>query len=183
MVFQFAGNSEAEATTTFTTTHCVFRRGLTWLALPAMSVREALPQPEMVFVPVTPKTFEGLCHVRSEFITVLNLDHIMATQSHSRDQIMLILDDCDGPWGLLVDEVSSLVPLEVSDAPDGNTSESQSAVIGWATLRDKVIQVLDQGRIRETATKELAAIWERAEEVGSDDELAEVGVAACGGKL
>lgn len=182
MAFQFAHNSDTEASPAFLTTYCVFRRGLTWLALPAMSVREALPQPEMVFVPGTPKTFEGLCHVRSEFIAVLNLDYVLATQSHSRDQIMLVLDDCDGPWGLLVDEVSSLVPLEVSDAPDDAFSESPSAVIGWATARDRVIQVLDQNRIRETATHELAAIWERANEAGSDDELAEVGLAACGGK-
>lgn len=149
----FAGNAS---------THCVFRRGPLWLALPAVSVREAMPRPEMVFVPGTPGTFVGLCHVRSEFVPVLNLDSMLSVNRESADQILLILDDIDGPWGVLVDEVSSLLPLEVSDAPDAEEWHSESVVVGWATYRNSVIQVLDQTRMRRIAEQELSDIWQNA---------------------
>ena len=100
-----------------TATHCVFRRGLCWLALPATVVREAMPRPGMVFVPGTPTIFVGLCHVRSEFIPVLNLDSVLPGCDHSDSNVMLVVDDTDGPWAVLVDEVTSLRALEISDAP------------------------------------------------------------------
>ncbi len=141
-------------------THCVFRRGLSWLALPATAVREAMPRPNMVSVPGTPATFSGLCHVRSEFIPVLNLDSVLSEFERSDDQIMLVLDDVDGPWAVLVDEVTSLKTLEVSDAPETDEFAPGSAIVGWATQGDTVIQVIDQFRIRQLAEHELDAMWQ-----------------------
>ncbi len=161
-------NSTAEPT------FCVFRRGPSWLALPALSVQEVLPCPDMVFVPGTPATFVGMCHVRSEFIPVLNLDSVLATRSHSSDQIMLILEDVDGAWGILVDEVSSLQQLEISDAPettacDSETVVSESVVIGWATSGERVIRVLEQPRIRRAAEQELLTHWQTSASSTSRD--------------
>lgn len=141
-----------------TPSHCVFRRGSSWLALPAVTVREVLPRPQTVFVPGSSAMFVGLCHVRSEFIPVLSLDMIPGQSSDGSDQIMLILDDSDGPWALLVDEVSSLQTLEISDAPE----QSASVVTGWATVNETVVQVLDQASIRMQAERELATLWEDA---------------------
>lgn len=141
--------------------HCVFRRGASWLALPAVAVREVLPRPQTVFVPGSSAMFVGLCHVRSEFIPVLSLDMIPGDRRGS-NQIMLILDDADGPWALLVDEVSSLQTLEISDAPEETADQSASVVTGWATVNDMVVQVLDQSRIRMLAERELATLWEDA---------------------
>lgn len=146
-----------------TATHCLFRRGSFWLALPALAVREAMPRPNMVFVPGTPCIFAGLCHVRSEFIPVLNLDSVLPECDHSEDEVMLILEDTDGPWAVLVDEVTSLRALEVSDAPVADVFDTACAVVGWAILADKVIQVLDQSRIRMLAEQELAASWQSAD--------------------
>lgn len=141
-------------------THCVFRRGLSWLALPATAVREAMPRPKMFFVPGTPETFVGLCHVRSEFIPVLNLDSVLSKTDGADEQIMLVLDDTDGPWAVLVDEVTSLRALELSDAPETDDFASRCAVVGWATHDNRVIQILDQTRIRQIAEQELDALWQ-----------------------
>ena len=151
-----------------TATHCLFRRGSFWLALPALAVREAMPRPNMVFVPGTPPIFAGLCHVRSEFIPVLNLDSVLPECDHSDDEVMLVLDDTDGPWAVLVDEVTSLIALEVSDAPVADVFDTACAVVGWAILGDKVIQVLDQSRIRMRAEQELAANWQSADVLHQD---------------
>ena len=153
---------------TATPTHCLFRRGVSWFALPAFAVREVMPLPDMVRVPGTSDTFAGLCHVRSEFLPVLNLNSALSELGACDEPILLILDDTDGPWGVLVDEVSALQTLEVSDAPETEVMGDNCAVVGWATQDANVIQVLDQARIRQQAEAELAAIWQ------SPDLLADV---------
>ncbi len=137
-------------------THCIFRHGGAWLAFPATSIRQVMACPQMVSVPRTPATIIGLCHVRSEFIPVLTLDALICERSRSDDGILLIIDDSDGPWGVLVEEVSALKRLEVSDAPESASGSVTSAVTGWATLGDVVIQVLDPMVVRELAERELA---------------------------
>lgn len=141
-------------------THCIFRHGRAWLAFPATSIRQALACPQMVSVPETPATFAGLCHVRSEFIPVLTLDALICERTRPDSGILLIIDDSDGPWALLVEEVSALRRLEVSDAPESASHTLTSAVIGWATLRDLVIQVLDPIAVRKLAERELTDYWE-----------------------
>ena len=143
-----------------TATHCVFRRGSSWLAFPALAVREAMPRPGMVPVPGTPDTFVGLCHVRSEFIPVLNLDSVLPEFDHSNDNVMLIIDDTNGPWAVLVDEVTSLRALEISDAPVADVFDTTCVVVGWTTHGSHVIQVLDQSRVRMLAEQKLAAMWQ-----------------------
>ena len=143
-----------------TTTHCVFRRGECWLALPALDVREAMPCPDLVFVPGTPRSISGLVHVRSEFIPVLNLGAVLPESDSSSEDIMLIVDDADGPWGVLVDEVTSLRSLEVSDAPAADLFDPTCTIVGWATHENTVIQVLDSYRIRAFAEQHLAKMWQ-----------------------
>ncbi len=159
-------------------THCVFRRASSWLALPAVIVREVIPRVEPVFVPGMPDAFAGLCHVRSEFVPVVNLSTVLPETEMARNEIMLVLDDMDGPWAVFVDEVTSLRALEVSDAPETDATETASVVIGWATDGDTVIQVLDQSRIRQFAEGQLAAFWHSSRLEGAfadtSNELSEV---------
>ena len=139
-------------------THCVFRCGANWMALPVLAVREVLPAPRPVFVPGMSAVFLGLCHVRSEFVPVLKLSSVLPLAETSRGGIMLILDDADGPWAMCVDEVSALRTLEMSDSPESYSAEVASVVIGWATVEDNVVQVLDQSAIRQFAERQLADV-------------------------
>ena len=158
---QFNHHNEPRAVLSMpTATHCVFRRSSCWLALPARAVREAMPRPGFVFVPGTPHIFVGLCHVRSEFIPVLNLAAVLPECDHSEGNVMLVIDDTDGPWAVLVDEVTSLRALEISDAPVADVFDTSCVVVGWATHGSNVIQVLDQSRIRMLAEQELTAMWQ-----------------------
>ena len=145
-------------TTQAPSTYCVFRRGSAWLALPALSVREALPCPPLVSVPRTPHIFAGLCHVRSEFVPVLRLDFVCTDGLNADEQILLVLEDSDGPWAMLVDEVSSLAALEFSNAPESSAMSPGSVIVGWAKHQDVVIQILDAVRLRELAERELSDV-------------------------
>ena len=146
-----------------TATYCVFRRGSRWLAFPTTTVREIMPRPEMVDVPGTPGSFFGLCHVRSEFIPVLNLESVLPESDHANVSVMLIVDDTDTPWAILVDEVTTLRALEISDAPAADILNTSCVVVGWATFGSNVVQVLDPCRIRNRAEQELAMMWQSSD--------------------
>lgn len=138
-------------------THCVFLLGTKRMAVQATSVREVMPQPEMVSVPGTPPVFAGLCHIRSEFVPVLNLDSVLSDQPNSRSDVLLVVEDSTSVFGILVDSVRGLMSLEVSDAPESSDAVWSSAVVGWALEDEIVVQVLDTGRLRELAEGELSA--------------------------
>ena len=157
---QRGGFNQPESNTEGNPRYCVFRSGSSWLAVPAVEVREVMPRPDMVFVPGTPESFIGLCHIRSEFIPVLNLKSVIAEHGGSNEKILLVLDDADGVWGFLIDEVASLQQLDISDAPETDDSVAGCAVIGWATFDGSVIQILDKTRMRNLAEQELAVIWQ-----------------------
>lgn len=137
-------------------THCIFRHGSRWLALPAASVREALPSPSLVNVPSTSDRFAGLCHLRSEFLPVLNLSNIPHDDVGRAERIMLVVNDSDSCWAVLADEVLTLAALEFSDAPEPGSDAVSSAVIGWATHNGHVVQILDPASLRDMAERELA---------------------------
>ena len=141
-------------------THCVFRSGTSWLALPATVVREVMSRPDMTSIPGTPATFHGLCHVRSEFIPVLNLKSLMCESDPTDSQILLILENADGAWAVLVDEVIALQRLEASDAPATDESDGDNLIAGWATSGEHVIQILDPFRIGRMARQQLIAQWQ-----------------------
>src|SRR5262245_47348796 len=88
-------------------THCVFRRGASWFAVPALSVCEVMLRPAIVIVPNAQTPLVGLCHVRSEFLPVLNLSPLLGehTSMLSGEPQMLVLASPEGNWGLLVDQV------------------------------------------------------------------------------
>jgi chemotaxis signal transduction protein len=139
-----------------TLTHCVFRRGRHQLAIPATQVREVLHSPAMISLPRTPPVFTGLCHLRSEFIPVLDLDSFLNCELESQDDFLLVIEDSDCAWALMVDQVQAILSLEISDAPEVAEMNWDSAVVGWATHDQSVIQILDPGRVRELAEQQLA---------------------------
>lgn len=135
--------------------YCVFRKGSVWLALPAMAIREVMPRPRLVAIPRTRPVLSGLCHIRSEFVPVLNLSSLCPEQHYGNEEFLLIIEESAGDWGLLIDEVSALAVLEPSDAPDSDRDGWESTVTGWATYQEQVVRILDEVRFREVASQEL----------------------------
>ena len=93
------------------------------------------------------------------------------------------MDDTDGDWGILVDEVDSLASLETSDAPENSHSGWDETIVGWATLQDRLIKLLDPIRFRQLAETQMNESWKHSLEDGhvlsddfselSEDELSE----------
>jgi len=143
-------------------THCVFRRGSTWFALPAEEVREVCERPALVTIPGSSEVLAGMCHVRSEFTPVIRLNRLMpeSQQSLGDEAQLIVVENGDGAWGILADEVRALVPLEPSSGDEVNDIESwTSAIMGWAAWSSESVRVLHSGHLRDLVEKELGRSW------------------------
>ncbi len=143
-------------------THCVFRRGSTWFAFPAESIREVCERPTLVNVPGCTRLLAGLCHVRSEFTPVIRLDHLLSEHQDALNEEpqMLVLRDGDGAWGVLADEVRALVSLEPSAGEEvANTDCWTGCITGWAAWEGESVRVLHAGNMRDLIEKELDRNW------------------------
>jgi chemotaxis signal transduction protein len=140
--------------------YCILRRGESWFGVPAFMVREITLAENMVPVPGTPEILAGLCHLRSEFVPVLHLPSL-SPDKHAPESSagqLLVLSGAQGPWGLIVDEVETLEPLEVAVTADPRGDDAWSAaVMGSSTCRDRVVHVLDPNALYRAAENALAA--------------------------
>lgn len=128
--------------------YCIFSRRRSVYAVLAASVREVGLRPKIAVVPHAPALVAGLGHVRNEFLPLVRLltaEESATRINHEIEPQMLVLNSDQGPWGLLVDQVYGLAPLEVSRGSERQSSVGwTSAIMGTATLEHQVIQVLDE---------------------------------------
>lgn len=144
--------------------HCIFRAAGSTFAVSALLVCEIAERPPMVSVPDAPGVLAGLCHFRNEFLPVLDLAHFLGTvSSDSRAaEYILVLTGDEGRWALLIDRGLALEPLEIAYAASGGTSQ---VLVGTASYRDDVLQVLDADTLYQRAVSLLEESWQR---VGRD---------------
>ena len=142
--------------------HCVFRCQQSWFALPATAVREVTYAPELSVVPGSHASLAGLCHLRSEFIPVMQIDALLdeTVIGKGENQKLLVLTSNTGPWAILVSEVSALVALETLTNSDVNLDDPGSGVVlGTAMFRDHVVRVLDAHRLLQWSQSQLEQHW------------------------
>lgn len=142
--------------------HCVFRVGTAWFSLLATSVREVTMTPDLVPVPGSHALLAGLCHLRNEFVPVVDLDPLVGGVANHRKAAgkMIVLSGTAGNWALLVDEMIALESLETLINPDARSSDSGAiAIIGTATFRDQVVRVLDPNSLYRRAEELLRSCW------------------------
>lgn len=125
--------------------YCIASCGETWFAFPAVVVREVAVRPRVVPVPQSNRVLSGLCHLRNEFLPVLRASVLLGLDDTvESDERMIVMTGVDGPWGLLVDSVAALEPLEISYVHDWESADAwSSSMTGTASYRDQIVQVLD----------------------------------------
>jgi chemotaxis signal transduction protein len=104
---------------------------------------------------------EGLCHLRAEFLPVLRLEVLVnqeeSSAARSPSQVV-VMTGAGGPWGISVDQVVALEPLEVVINFDDH--ERSSVVMGSANYRDQVVRVLNHTSLIRRAQEVLKKYWE-----------------------
>jgi purine-binding chemotaxis protein CheW len=127
--------------------YLIFRVGQEELAVAIGSVREVLRAPSITEVPRAPAHVLGVMTVRGEVVAVmdarsrLGLGGTEATASR-----ILVVDPGDGPLGLLVDQVTSVVRLPksaIEPCPQGIAASAADCVTGIGRHRERLFMVVD----------------------------------------
>lgn len=140
--------------------YCVFRSGPEWYALPALAVRYVAEVPKLYDVPQTDAALAGVCHLRNEFLAVVHLDVLRGAAEPSSEPRQLIVVNCaHGSWGLLVEQVSSLEPLDSAMSAESDRGGFADAVIGAATRQGEFVRLLEPNRLYQLAEQRLRAVW------------------------
>jgi chemotaxis signal transduction protein len=114
-------------------------------------------RPEIVAVPFSSEMITGLCHLRSEFLAVVNLDGLLSDDAagYLSERKMIVVNGPEGPWALLVDEVDVLAVLETNAVSDpGRRGDIVNAVVARAVHGSHVVQVLDPDRLYDAAGRD-----------------------------
>jgi chemotaxis signal transduction protein len=144
--------------------YCVFQRGDNLYAVLATAVREVGLRPAIALVPDSHPLLAGLGHLRNEFVPLLvDRDRSDHTRVGLRDERqVVVISGENGAWGLLVDRVVGLVPLEVSLCGESRTAPGWSAaVMGAATLDHRVVRILDERSLYRSVAETLNGYWTR----------------------
>jgi chemotaxis signal transduction protein len=142
--------------------YCIVRKGNSWFAIPALSVREITSSDSAIPVPRSHPVLAGLCQLRNEFLPVLRLFDRTEQEPSApkRDTPLLVITGLSGTWAFEVDEIAGLASLDVSVDADTRSSDGWlAAVMGSATYRDKVVRLLDANRLYRLAERELRGAW------------------------
>lgn len=144
--------------------YCVMRSGGQGYALPATVIRYVTPTPTIFPAPQTDPTMSGICHLRNEFLAVVDLNLLARIgdphddRQRSKRQLAA-LSSMQGNWGLLVDEVQTLASLEHTTHGDADRRGFASAIIGSATHNGQFLSVLDPNRLYKLVEDRLRAAW------------------------
>ena len=146
--------------------YCIFQNGDCWFCFPALAVQNVSARPAIAPVPLSDPILRGTCHIHNEFLATFSLEALASLPSASpagAEQQMIVINGPCGAWGLLVDKVSGLAPLEISLSPRTELDGGWSAVvIGSASYLGTIVQVLDPANLYRLAQTRLENFWEQS---------------------
>ena len=119
------------------------------------SVQEIVTVPEITMVPDTPDFLEGIINLRGKIVSVIDLRKKLKFNGSGRDKKNRILvTEVDGKVvGLIVDEVSEVLrlnPDNIEPPPEIVSSVGVKYITGVGKLEDKIILLLDLGKVLST---------------------------------
>jgi purine-binding chemotaxis protein CheW len=107
----------------------------------------ARPEP----VPLAPAFIGGLVHYRGDVLTTVNLRRVLGgIPSAGTQQDLLVIEDADGPFGLVVDSVRHVLTVSSVDfEPNPSTVKKRKGLFAGAyKLQDKLIVMLETSQLQ-----------------------------------
>ncbi len=124
-----------------------FRLGKEEFAVAIARVREVLRAPRITEVPRAPAGVLGVVTVRGEVVPVVDARARLGVAGGAETSgRIVIVDTGEGPIGVLVDEVASVVRLPrgtIEPCPQGISAAASDCVTGIGRWRDRLFMVVD----------------------------------------
>ncbi|CAO3356358.1 chemotaxis protein CheW [Azospirillum melinis] len=127
-------------------------RGETF-AVPLAEVQEIIRLPDMVQVPMSPRSLEGLANLRGTVLPVASLRRMFQVEDAEHDDATRVVVINRGvPVGFIVDRMASVVSVEPTDIEtvDGiRSTVAADLLAGMIKQASAMIQILDPARLIE----------------------------------
>ena len=150
--------------------YLTFTLGEEEYGLEILKVREIIGLMEITRVPRMPDFVRGVINLRGKIIPVIDLRRKfgMQTTGDTRETCIIVVDLEGTNMGVVVDRVSEVLdisPAEVEETPEFGTAVDTAFIMGMGKAGDRVVMLLDIGKV--LTGEEMRAIA-RAERAADD---------------
>ena len=126
-----------------------------WYGIEIIKVKEIIKVPEITILPSTPGFIAGICNLRGNILTVINIKRIFGLSDtlETPESRVVVVESGKITLGFLVDAVSEVVDLPKSAIDDPLVTlegEKGEYIIGEAKLDDKLVAMLDVDKLIQT---------------------------------
>lgn len=129
---------------------CSVRVGDTLFGFPIQQVLEIVGAAQPQAVPLAEGFVGGLVHYRGDVLTTVSLRHLLGIPGLDGPQPILVFEGPAGCFGVLVDAVGEILPVDASDyEPNPSTlNESRKSLFrGTYKLKRGLLVALDPARL------------------------------------
>ncbi len=129
---------------------CSVRVGEEFYGIPLGDILEIVGGARPQAVPLAPDFIAGLVHYRGDVLTTVNLRRVLGMPPAGMMQDLLVLEDADGPFGLVVDSVRAVLTVSSDDfEPKPSTVRKRKALFAGAfKLRDSLMVMLETAQLQ-----------------------------------
>ena len=101
-------------------------------------------------VPLAPDFIAGLVHYHGDVLTTVNLRRVLGMPPAEMVQVLLVLEDADGPFGLAVDSVREVLTVSSADfeAKPSTVRKRKALFAGAFKLRDSLMVMLETAQLQ-----------------------------------
>jgi purine-binding chemotaxis protein CheW len=129
---------------------CSVRVGQTLFGMPIRHILEivgaARPQP----IPLAPAFVGGLVHYRGDVLTTVSLRYLLGLPVKEGSQDILVIENANGNFGLLVDSVGEVLTVSSADfepTPTTLLDHRKALLAGAYKLKDGLLVMLEPDRL------------------------------------
>lgn len=125
---------------------CVVRLGPAVYGVPIHRIREIVGSARLQPVPLAPPFIGGLLHYRGDVLATVNLRFLLGLPALEAQQAVLVLENPDGTFGLLVDSVSEVLTLSesaIEPNPSTLADNCRNLFAGAYKLSNQLLVMLD----------------------------------------
>lgn len=138
---------------------CSVRAGDGLYGIPIGHILEIVGGARVQAVPLAPQFVGGLMHYRGEVLTTISLRHVLEMPQAGGAQDLLVLENSEGCFGLLVDSVVQVLTVSSADfecLPSTLRMRRQAAFAGAYKLQEGLMIMLDAENLQPMRLAETA---------------------------
>ncbi|MFA6988911.1 MAG: chemotaxis protein CheW [Candidatus Gastranaerophilaceae bacterium] len=127
----------------------IFKLGIEEYAVPITCVQEIIMRQKATRIPKSPSYVEGVINLRGQIIPVIDgkkkFNLIASEKANSIDERIMVIESEDQTVGMIVDEVSEVIHLAVTDIepPPVETSDKTDYIWGVGKYEERLFILVD----------------------------------------